>query len=118
MRLFEDHTHARAGFVALREQIVDFRIDFPRGIIGNIEELHLLAHCRKRGGGKPQAQVEDRQAGAERGFRELPAGRDRGEAVRYAGKLRYHARNLSCLLKCPAPKVVRMTDSAKTRLYT
>lgn len=31
----------RAGFGALRELIVDLYTEFPRGIIGNIEELRL-----------------------------------------------------------------------------
>jgi hypothetical protein len=34
------------------------------------------------------------------------AGGDRGESVRYAGKLRYHARNLSFFFKMPSPESV------------
>src|SRR5208282_972768 len=47
MRLFEDHAYAGADFVVLREYSVDIRVEFPSGIIGNIEELRLLAHRRK-----------------------------------------------------------------------
>jgi hypothetical protein len=54
-------------------------------------------------------------------FANLPALRcldtrgDRGERVRYASKLRYHARNLSYLLKCPCCERLFLQNA---RLYT